>query len=153
APALTFVRYDLEKQSWSDGVDLKLPNEVNDFSAVIRRQSGPNTSPVVTFLADEATDKPPRIVVRANGGAFYYEYGLNEAGDNWVKEDAEQVGSIWTSWARIGPKTTFPPGTKVAALARTPDHLDLFGVGHDGGIYSDWWDASSDQGEWHEWFR
>jgi len=41
-----------------------------------------------------------------------------------------------------------PNRNTVTALARHPDHIDLFVVGHNGGIYSTWWDGS-----WHDWFR
>src|SRR5918911_1240122 len=41
-----------------------------------------------------------------------------------------------------------PNGNTVTALARQPDHIDLFVVGNNGGIYSTWWD-----GVWHDWCR
>ena len=44
----------------------------------------------------------------------------------------------------------FPSGNAVSAVARTPNNLDLFAVGNDGGVYSTYWDAS---GGWGEWFR
>jgi hypothetical protein len=38
----------------------------------------------------------------------------------------------------------------ITALARNPNHLDLFVTGTDGRIYSTWWDAS---GGWANWFN
>src|SRR4029077_12912462 len=34
----------------------------------------------------------------------------------------------------------------VMAVARTPDHLDVFWVGPDGSVGSNWWDAGADNG-------
>ncbi|GLV60412.1 hypothetical protein KDH_72320 [Dictyobacter sp. S3.2.2.5] len=49
---------------------------------------------------------------------------------------------------------TVNQGTVVSAIARFPEHLDLFVVGKDGAIYSTWWDANADGGRWsHGWFR
>jgi phospholipase C len=36
------------------------------------------------------------------------------------------------------------------AIARNPDHLDLFATGTDGGIYSAYWDEAN---QWSSWFR
>jgi hypothetical protein len=46
---------------------------------------------------------------------------------------------------------TVDPGTAVAALSRSQDHIDLFVVGRDGAVYSTYWDAN---GGWpNNWFR
>ena len=39
-------------------------------------------------------------------------------------------------------------GSPITAVARTPNYLDLFVTGTDGGIYSTWWDAN---GGWDKW--
>jgi hypothetical protein len=44
-------------------------------------------------------------------------------------------------------------GDSVTAIARYPQHLDVFCVGGDGGIYSSWWDISTAAGGWAPWFR
>jgi hypothetical protein len=41
-------------------------------------------------------------------------------------------------------------GAPITAIARNPNHLDLFVTGTDGGIYSTWWDAASG---WAGWFQ
>ena len=50
-------------------------------------------------------------------------------------------GSTWSgindNWRPIGG--FFPPGAPVAAVARTPDNLDLFITGNDGRVYTSWW--------------
>src|SRR5260221_612769 len=45
------------------------------------------------------------------------------------------------------------PGTSITSIARFPQHLDLFCVGSDDGIYSTWWDISTAAGGWANWFR
>jgi hypothetical protein len=59
-------------------------------------------------------------------------------------------------WFRL-PDPNFPdrftisPGSTVTALSRNPNHIDLFVVGRDGGVYSTFWDAN---GGWTNiWFR
>ena len=37
----------------------------------------------------------------------------------------------------------------VTAVARTPDHLDLFWVGPDGSVGTNWWDAHANNGAWN----
>jgi squalene cyclase len=46
----------------------------------------------------------------------------------------------WRPWFQIHPETVFDHTTQqVTAVARTPDHLDLFVVGFDNAIWSSWW--------------
>jgi hypothetical protein len=39
-------------------------------------------------------------------------------------------------------------GSPITAVARNPDHLDLFVTGADGLNYSTWWDAAAGWGTW-----
>jgi hypothetical protein len=60
-------------------------------------------------------------------------------------------GRVYTSWWNIGQDWSgvndnwrpiggfFPPGARVAAVARTPNNLDLFICGNDGRVYTSWW--------------
>lgn len=49
---------------------------------------------------------------------------------------------------------SFPLQATISSVSRTQNHLDLFTVGNDGGIYSTWWDANVSFGAWnHGWFR
>ncbi len=45
---------------------------------------------------------------------------------------------------------TVPPRSTVTALSRYPDHIDLFVVGYDGGVYSTFWDVNG--GWFGHWF-
>jgi hypothetical protein len=40
------------------------------------------------------------------------------------------------------------PGA-IVALARTPQHLDVFWVGADGSVQSTWWDQNANNGQWN----
>ena len=42
------------------------------------------------------------------------------------------------------------PSTSITSIARYPQHLDIFCVGTDHGIYSAWWDISTG---WSNWFQ
>jgi hypothetical protein len=74
--------------------------------------------------------------------------------------DANVSFGAWNhGWFRISDPRFFDgftvsQQTKVAAVARRPDHLDLFVVGKDDAVYSTWWDANANNGRWdHGWFR
>jgi hypothetical protein len=45
------------------------------------------------------------------------------------------------------------PATSITSIARYPQHLDVFCVGSDNGIYSSWWDISTATAGWANWFR
>ena len=69
----------------------------------------------------------------------------------WDQGDARQR---WNLWFRIGPDwANVPTGSQVTAISRKPDQIDLFVVGHDGGIYSTWWNPSDGWEGNHNWFR
>ncbi len=55
-------------------------------------------------------------------------------------------------WNRIGPLTTLQARarTPIVALARYPEHLDVFDVASDGRIISNWWDVAVG---WAGWFQ
>ena len=54
-------------------------------------------------------------------------------------------GAAWSgandNWLPIGGY--FPGGAPVAAVARTPDNLDLFITGNDGRVYTCWWSSGA----------
>jgi hypothetical protein len=54
----------------------------------------------------------------------------------------------WHPFFRIDDGFTKGVGA-VAAVARNPDHLDLFVTGNDGRIYTAWWDSAT---SWATWF-
>jgi len=81
----------------------------------------------------------------------------------WVTRDGAIGSNWWTaapgpSWAdhgafRIAPAGSARPGSALAALARTPDNLDLYWVTPDGAVASNWWFAAPGT-SWadHGWF-
>jgi hypothetical protein len=56
------------------------------------------------------------------------------------------AGSEWSgisdNWRDIGG--VFPVGSRVAAVVRNPNQLDLFITGGDGHVYTSWWTSGSD---------
>ena len=62
-------------------------------------------------------------------------------------------GAKWNVPFRISDPASAPPGGSVAAAARFPDHLDVFWAGEDGAIWSNWWDARANNGQWNKPFR
>jgi hypothetical protein len=65
----------------------------------------------------------------------------------WDNENWSGVNDSWRllDW---GGGTTFLPGSKVAAIARTPDNLDIFAIGVDLKIYTARW---TDGHDWYPW--
>jgi hypothetical protein len=57
----------------------------------------------------------------------------------------------WSRWFQIHPETVFDrTKQRIAALARTSDHVDLFVIGFDNAVWSSWWDAEHN---WQPWFQ
>ena len=70
----------------------------------------------------------------------------------WVGPDGAVATQWWdgapgANWGDHRPFPITPPGaaqvgSAVAAVARTPNHLDVFWVGPDGAIATQWWDGA-----------
>jgi hypothetical protein len=56
--------------------------------------------------------------------------------------DSQDWSGVNDNWRSIGG--FFPPGAPLAAVARTPDNLDVFVCGNDGRIYTSWWFGGAD---------
>jgi hypothetical protein len=71
----------------------------------------------------------------------------------WVGPD----GAVWSTWwsseapglswgdhapFQIAPRGSARADSPIAAVARTPDHLDVFWIGSDGAVGSTWWHAA-----------
>jgi hypothetical protein len=69
---------------------------------------------------------------------------------SWWTQDNEWSG-INNNWRSIGG--VFPPGARVAAVARTPNNLDLFICGNDGRVYTSWWFQGADWSGVHDNWR
>jgi hypothetical protein len=61
-------------------------------------------------------------------------------------------GRRWWPWKAILTGLMNPGGT-VSAVSRSPDQLDVFIVGNDGGIYNAVWNKNANKGEWLGWWR
>ena len=55
----------------------------------------------------------------------------------------------WRPWFPLFPQWTFRADQPIAAVARRPEHIDLFAMGYDGSVWTAWWDSASG---WHEWY-
>src|SRR5438552_3737003 len=61
---------------------------------------------------------------------------------------SQAVGSVDSETEEMRMGNSFPIDNTVTAVARTPDHLDLFAVGPDGLVQTTWWDTSEGWGDW-----
>lgn len=61
-------------------------------------------------------------------------------------------GGAWKGWWRIGTLTA-KPGTRVEAISRGPEKLDIFVSGADGKTYTAAWDATKAEGQWRGWWN
>jgi hypothetical protein len=59
----------------------------------------------------------------------------------------------WRPWFPIHPETVFPHDQEIVTVAREPEHIDLFTIGHDGAVWSSWWHGEGDPGGWRPWFQ
>ena len=76
----------------------------------------------------------------------------------WVGPDGAVMSNWWdlgannAQWNQpfpLTPPNAAQPGA-IAAVARTPDHLDVFWVGPDGAIGSNWWDLGANNAQWNQ---
>lgn len=67
----------------------------------------------------------------------------------WWHADAQG----WRPWFPIHPQTVFAQDRPTVAVARQPEHIDLFRVGFDGAVWSAWWHGEGDPGGWRPWFQ
>jgi hypothetical protein len=75
-------------------------------------------------------------------------FGTGTDGAVWSSWWEASAG--WQPWFLIHPEVKLQPGATIAALWRSNDtHLDLFGTGTDGAVWSSWWEASAG---WQPWF-
>jgi hypothetical protein len=66
----------------------------------------------------------------------------------WDKQTADGEWRGWWPIKVIAAK----PGSPVAAIARTPNKLDIFVTGKDGKVYTAAWDKQAAKGEWQGWW-
>src|SRR5205823_2008233 len=76
-------------------------------------------------------------VVGGNGLIFSTWWDANTDQGRW------DHGWFAVGGVNVPGAISVPSKSTVTALARYPDHIDLFLVGDDGGIYSNWWGATA----------
>ncbi len=72
------------------------------------------------------------LFITGNDGRVYTSWWFNGADWSGVNDNWRSIGGF------------FPAGAPVTAVARRPDHLDLFVTGNDGRVYTSWWQAGQD---------
>jgi hypothetical protein len=68
---------------------------------------------------------------------------------SWWHGEGDPGG--WRPWFQIRPETRFAVTSRVTAIARSFDHLDLFVTGLDGAVWSTWWHEDAEG--WRPWFQ
>ena len=120
-------------------VGFGVPNAVSEIAGV-RRQLQLTGSGAGTVTA----------VARTPNHLDLFWVGLDgSVGSNWW--DAGANNGRWNAAFEIAPAGSAAGG--VTAVARTPNHLDLFWVGPDGSVGSNWWDAGANNGAWNAAFE
>ncbi len=74
----------------------------------------------------------------------------NDGGIYTAAWDQSVANGAWRGWWRIG-KVTAPQGSRIAAVSRSPDHLDVFVVDVSGNVMSAAWQTGDTnwRGWWH----
>ncbi|RCL14216.1 hypothetical protein BLO02_024370, partial [Bacillus cereus] len=54
----------------------------------------------------------------------------------------------WNTPFPIAPPRSALPGS-IAAVARNDHHVDVFWIGPDGGVGTNWWDANFNNAQWN----
>ena len=82
----------------------------------------------VVWAVSHTPDRIDIFVIGYNGGIY---------------TSGQSDGGAWEYWHPIGDPAAgenVPQRSVISAIAPKPDRMDVFVVGHNGGIYSNWWD-------------
>ena len=79
------------------------------------------------------------FAVGADGGVYTAAWDRNQANEQW------------RGWWRIGDLKA-PLGTRISAVARDANKLDIFVVGGDGKVYTAAWDVNMANQQWRGWW-
>lgn len=96
-----------------------------------------------------APGAPVAAVSRSNDKLDVFVVGLNGAVATAAWEPAFK-GS-WHGWWQVGTGIAVPQGGRISAVSRSPDKLDIFACGTDGGIYTAAWQPGDTH--WRGWWR
>jgi hypothetical protein len=140
AQGLALTRYDLNAQQWDASyISLSLPEQSANFDAILLSQ-GPN-------------EPAPQLRIKAASGSIY-QSALNDDATDWA--DGNWVPLTWSPWYRIDssfaafptPASPWPPLVTLGVVNRGPNHLDVFVVGSDAGVYEASWDLNTNNAQW-----
>jgi hypothetical protein len=120
------------RQSWSKGVYVEGYWAKNTGACVI-----PQCQEVISGVSRSA-DHLDIFAVGTDGGIYTAA---------WEPDFADG----WHGWWQINNGVA-APGTSVFGVARSADHLDVFAIGTDMGIYTAAWEPEFADG-WHGWWR
>jgi IgA Peptidase M64 len=119
-------------------------------TTAIPTMSNPNCSQV-----DDRGSTVPAGTVGLFEGAHYYHCGAYRP-EHSCKMQSLSIPFCRVCrqviWNRISPLAALPARarTSIAAIARFPEHLDVFAIAADGRTMSNWWDQNSG---WAGWFH
>jgi hypothetical protein len=117
-----------------------------------------NRTPYTLTLTDSGLDhgqwtdgglNPPPNIAPGATVAWQSESGgdipvIGSVGTGTEGHVTYSIPSTWQPWFQIHPETAFDHTTqRVTALARPPDHVDLFVIGFDNAIWSTGWGLQS----------
>lgn len=66
---------------------------------------------------------------------------------NWWNANLNQ--GYWNTPFQVAGPNAAAPGSRIAAVARMRDHLDVFWIAPNGAISSNWWNAGLNSGRWN----
>ena len=139
-PVLLFSRYDLSRSTWEIGnILLDLPERGRNFEAILLKNE--ESQPPVLMVRHRDTTSGPRVP---------YTRSLNLDGNGWM--EGEWFPQWFSPWQPVGILPV-EPGTKVAAIPRNPEIVDIFTVAKNGGVYHAWNRAPIVNRKWNEWTR
>jgi hypothetical protein len=145
-----------------DGWDVGIPRNTllvhyveNGLTYLVKADNGPERVAGNTYLLHQV----PQALPARHTGVATVAQKAGHLDVFWVGTD----GAIWTDWwdasdpngawdrhaaFRITAPGMAPGGAGIATVSQTPGHLDVFWVGNDGAIWTDWWDAKDPNGAW-----
>ena len=112
--------------------------------------SGRWNQPFLIAPAGSAQPRSPVAAVarQANQLDVYWVGPDGSVRSNWW--DAFDNSGRWNQPFLIAPAGSAQPRSPVAAVARQANQLDVYWVGPDGSVRSNWWDAFLNSGRWNQ---